>query len=232
MKLTLEGELAEKKLSPEFLKWLDEQFVACGENWAAFGEKVGIKKGTIFQWKENIVGELKDESLEKLMRYMAQLPPGQRIIAASIDEVKIFVQHGIRPGADMNNAQNVTLNTILNRVAMGTPQEAVIIGKACFEVIEAKTQGPSAGSERIREFILRKLQQSGRSEIGAKDFAGEFYPSPEGLARLDRWMRGLEAIPKTALYVLAAALSAKTSQSISQSDLLAIYAGNLVEVDD
>ena len=223
--------MAEKELSPEFLEWLDEQYVVCGENWAAFAEKVGIKKGTIFQWKEKIVGELKDESLEKLMRYMAQLPPGKRIIAASIDEIKIFVQHGIKPGADMNNAQNVTLNTILNRVAMGTSQEAAIIGRACFDVILTKTQNQGTGSERVRLFILSKLGQADMLGLGAREFSEGFYASEADIARCDRWMRGSEPIPKKSLFTLANALSARLGERISEADLLAIYSDDLVGAD-
>jgi hypothetical protein len=222
--------LAEKKLSPEFLRWLDEQYVACGENWAAFAEKVGIKKGTIFQWKENIVGELKEDSLEKLMRYMAQLPDNRKIVAASTSEVKDFVENGIMPGSDPNRIENITKNTVLNWLAMvGSVEDAADVGAACFQVIKAKTQPPNAGSERVRLFILSKLEEKRAS---AKNFGKDFYPEDEAFKRCDRWMRGLEPIPKTALFTLAAALSDKLSREITHAELLKIYGGQVVEIED
>ena len=223
--------MAEKKLSPEFLRWLDEQFVAYGENWAAFGRAIDVRKSTISQWKDNQVGKLDDESLEKLMRYMAQLPPARRIIAASTSEIQAFAQHGIKPGADMNDSRNWTRNTALNFVARGTVEDAIVIGNACFAAIAAKTQSQGTGSERVRLFILSKLGQADMLGLGAREFSEGFYASEADIARCDRWMRGSEPIPKKSLFTLANALSARLGERISEADLLAIYSDDLVGAD-
>jgi hypothetical protein len=223
--------LAEKKLSLEFLRWLDEQFVAFGENWAAFGRAIDVRKSTVSQWKDNQVGKLDDESLEKLMRYMAQLPPGKRIIAASTSEIQAFAQHGIKPGSDMNDSRNWTRNTALNFVARGTVEDAIAIGNACFAAIAAKTQNQGTGSERVRLFILSKLGQADMLGLGAREFSEGFYASEADIARCDRWMRGSEPIPKKSLFTLANALSARLGERISEADLLTIYSDDLVGAD-
>lgn len=227
----LEGELAEKKLSPEFLRWLDAQIDDCGSQ-VAFARAINAQKTTIYQWKQNKVGEIRPEFLEELMRYMAQLPGNRRIVAASISEVRDFVESGIMPGSDPNHLENLTTNSVLNWVALNPLAEVAIVGRACADRMVAATQNPNAGSERVRKFILKKLQQAGLSEINAKEFAGEFYTSANEITRLDRWMQGLEAIPKTALFVLAAALSEKMPQAVSHEELLSIYSDQLIEVDD
>jgi hypothetical protein len=82
LKLTLEGELAEKKLSLEFLRWLDEQFVACGSQ-VAFARAINAQKTTIYQWKENKVGEIRPEFLEEADALHGSTPGQFGIIAAS-----------------------------------------------------------------------------------------------------------------------------------------------------
>jgi hypothetical protein len=227
----LEGELAEKKLSLKFLAWLDEQFDACGSQ-AAFAREINMQKSTIHQWGKNEVGEISEESLAKLMRYMAQLPGVRKIIAASTSEVRSFVEDGIMPGADLSRVENMTQDGVLNWIALSPLASVAIVGKACADRMVTATQNPNAGSERVRKLILKKLQQAGLSEIGANEFCEGFYTASGDIARCDRWMRGLETIPKTALFTLAAALSEKIPQAISHEELLSIYSDQLIEIDD
>jgi hypothetical protein len=231
MKLTLEGELAEKKLSPEFLRWLDAQIVDCGSQ-VAFARAINAQKTTIYQWKQNKVGEIRPEFLEELMRYMAQLPGKRRIIAASISEVRDFVESGIMPGADLNLVENITKNTVLNWLAVSsTLEDAIDVSRACLDVVAIKTQPQDTGSERVRRFILNKLGAAGLLGLGAKEFSVGFYTTNEEVARCDRWMRGSEPIPKKSLFTLANALSARLGERISESDLLTIYSDDLVGAD-